>query len=530
MIAAGFVVLGKVIDRLAELDPLPRGRGIAVFAAVQGTILCILSVRRLVASGGDRLAESGPYYAFRHPLALGCQLTAFGVALCIGSAGVLLTTGPLALAAWIGHALLLEEPALRRRFGDSYRLYSLRTGLLLPSTYIWSRALISVYYRLWCGLRIRGAGEVPLSGPFFLVSLHRCYMDPYLVSLGVPRKLHYIATSVLFRHRFLAHHFARLGCIPLVRSQPDLKPMMAAFKILKAGGAVALFPEGARSWYGETACEPAVFKVLDKPAVPIVTVEIEGAFEHHPRFAAAPRRRRISLRYRLHGPGSSQQIIRGLVEGERACDARLRALGRPQPARVAEQLLYVCPRCGAPFRCRGFADGRLVCGACGAAFALLEGKGLSGAAGGAQVVSLQEIESMNLLWCRACDPGALAIAGAYVHRRTPRNGADLQARHWLRRQDMKSLRPGSVVLTSEAVTADDGLDVRYQEIDSVLVESNWKVEISYRSNGAGRGYVLLVPPMRYVVFLQHFLRIRAFGNPYARYRGSARWPVAAGAS
>ena len=33
---------------------------------------------------------------------------------------------------------------------------------------------------------------------------------------------------------------------------------------------------------------------------------------------------------------------------------------------------------------------------------------------------------------------------------------------------------------------------------------------------------MFVPPVRYAVFLQHFLRIRAFGNAYARYRGSNR--------
>ena len=66
--------------------------------------------------------------------------------------------------------------------------------------------------------------------------------------------------------------------------------------------------------------------------------------------------------------------------------------------------------------------------------------------------------------------------------------------------------------------------IAYAEIESVLVESNRKLDLSYRSNGLQRCLVFQ-PPLRYIVFLQHFLRQRAFGNPYARYRGSNRAEV-----
>ncbi len=494
-----------------------------MLAVVPGTVLCILSVRRLAASGLKRLAESGPYYAFRHPLELGCQLVAFGVALALASVGCLITTGPLAFLAWASHALLVEEPALRRRFGSLYEHYRRLTGLVLPSTYVWSLQLVRVFYRLWSGLQIRGAEQVPHSGPLFLVALHRCYMDPYIMGFGVPRKLNYIATAVLFRYWLEARYFGRLGCIPLVRSRPDLRPMMTAFKILDAGGAVVMFPEGARSWYGETACEPSVFKVLEKREVPVVTVEISGAFEHQPRFARRLRRRRIRLQYRLHPPGHSRELLEGLVRSEQQRDARLRALSRPQPAQVAEQLLYVCPKCGVPFRCRGYADGRVECRACGTTFTLLEGKGLRGPAG---LVSLPEIETRNLAWAAARSLDGLTIPGALVHRWTTALGFDLQSAHWLRRRDMKALRPGWMRLGNDGITVEPDADIPYGDMDSVLVESNWKVELSYRRSGVGRGYVLFIPPVRYAVFLQHFLRIKAFGNPYARYRGSQRCIVA----
>jgi hypothetical protein len=63
--------------------------------------------------------------------------------------------------------------------------------------------------------------------------------------------------------------------------------------------------------------------------------------------------------------------------------------------------------------------------------------------------------------------------------------------------------------------------IAYGEIRSVLVESNCKLELSYRAAGRA-GCLFFLPPLRYAVFLQHFLRLRAFYNPYARYRGSGR--------
>jgi hypothetical protein len=56
----------------------------------------------------------------------------------------------------------------------------------------------------------------------------------------------------------------------------------------------------------------------------------------------------------------------------------------------------------------------------------------------------------------------------------------------------------------------------------VLVEGNRKLELSYRCSGGERGYLFFIPPQRYALFLQHFLRLKAFGNPYSRYRGSRR--------
>jgi 1-acyl-sn-glycerol-3-phosphate acyltransferase len=505
LLGAGLLAAGLALDGLAGFRRFPPLPGFAVLAAALGALALLRAARELAAAGESRLAESGPFQVMRHPMSAGWQLLLLGVALALGSPGSLLAGGPLAFLLWAAHARFLEEPTLHRRFPGQYRRYARGTGFLIPSIYFWSLHLTYVFYRLWCGLQMRGLEQVPRSGPFFLIALHRSYLDPYIMTFHIRRKVHGIATAVLFRQWLGRLYFKGLGCIPLVRGRADLRPILAAFRLLESGGAVGLYPEGARSWYGETACEPAVFRLLEKPGVPIVTAELYGAFEQQPRFSRRLRRSRLHIRYRLHPPRDAQGLLRDLLARERAWDGRRRALARPMPARGAEQLVYLCPQCRVPFRLRGHDDGRLVCSACGTGFVLLEGKGLSGPQG---ISSLVELEKSNLAWTRAYRPEGLRIAGRLVCRQTARIG-------------------GAAVLTLEP----EGLRleqaqgplrrIAYGEITSVLVESNCKLELSYRAAGRS-GYLFFLPPLRYAVFLQHFLRLRAFANPYARYRGSGR--------
>ncbi len=505
LIGAGLLAGGLELDRLAGFRRFPPVPGIAALAAVLGAMALLRASRELLRAGAGRLVESGPYQVMRHPLSTGFQVLLLGAALALASPGSLLTCGPLAFLLWAAHARLLEEPALRRRFPGHYPRYRRGTGFLIPSIYFWSLHLTYVFYRLWCGLELRGVEKVPRGGPFFLIALHRNYMDPYFMAFHLPRRVHYIGTAVLFRQWLGRLYFKGLGCIPLVRGRADLRPMMAAFRLLASGGAVGMYPEGARSWYGETACEPAVFRLLERPGVPIVTAELYGSFEQEPRFTRRPRRSRLRIRYRVRPPRDSQRLVQELLARERKWDARRRGLARPLPARGAERLVYLCPQCRVPFRLRGHDDGRLVCASCGTLFVLLEGKGLSGPAGPR---SLVEVEKQNLAWARLYRPGGLRIAGQLVSR-----------------AGEVALRAGALVLEAEGLSVEEeqapSRRIAYGEIASVLVEGNCKLELSFSGTSSSGCLFFLMPP-RYAVFLQHFLRLRAFANPYARYRGSGR--------
>ncbi len=523
---------GRSLDLLLgwqAIDPLP---GLGLLLILAGALLSAAALRERWAlrhPGRPALPEAGPYWFIRHPIHAGCQLALLGAAVLLRSVAGLLAAGPLALLLWTGSALFLEERVLLRRYPLAYARYRANTGLLWPAIYAWSITGLLCYYRIFFDLHIYGVRSVPRSGPFFLIGLHRTYMDPFLFSCGTPRKVHYLATSVLFRHPPIAQYFRKLGCIPLVRSRTDLKAIIEALKTIDAGGVVGLFPEGARSWYGETACEPAVFKLLAKRRVPIVTVQLTGGYEYYPRYTRRVKRQALRLDYRVYPAGSrqAQQLVQGMVRRERRLDAELRRKGRAQSARGAEQLVYVCPSCATPFRCLGRREGTILCRACGARFTLLKGKGL--AIPGQGALSLPELEKRCLRWTESFQARGQAIPGHLLLRSTTKNSLDLQSDHRLRRLDRRSARPGRLLLEPEGVVAQfaDGRrkTIRHEELCSVLVEGNRKLELSYRTGNGEGGYLFFIPPQRYAVFLQHFLRRQAFGSPYSRYRGSRRVDV-----
>lgn len=536
---AALIVAGRSMDRLLGWPPTAPLPGLGLLLILAGALLSTAALReqrrsRRASGSPDPswppLPEAGPYRFIRHPLHAGCHLALLGAAVLLRSVTALAAAGPLALLLWIGSALFLEEKALLRRYSRVYARYRADTGLLWPSLYVLITPIVLFYYRFFFGLRILGAQRIPRSGPFFLIGLHRTYMDPFLFGLGVPRKVHYLATSVLFRHTLLALIFTKLGCIPLVRSRADARATVTALKILDEGGALGLFPEGARSWYGETACDPAVFKLFEKRPVPIVTAELIGGFEYYPRYARSARRQALRLRYRVHPAGGlpAQRLMQEMVRREHRRDAELREKGRAQQARGAEELVYVCPRCQTPFRCLGFPDGTIRCRACLTCFRLLQGKGL--AVPGEAPLSLPSLEKYCLQWTSRYEPNGLAIPGRLLWRFTKKTGLDLQSAHRLRRRDSRSARPGRLVLQPDRVVARfaDGQRkaVRFEEVSSVLVEGNRKLELSYRSGEGERGYLFFIPAQRYALFLQHFLRSKAFGNPYSRYRGSRRVDLA----
>lgn len=100
--------------------------------------------------------------------------------------------------------------------------------------------LIRALYRV----EVRGAHNIPAAGPLVVTGNHDSIVDPFLMAAVVPRPIHFVGKSELWRFAPLAWWLGTVGAIPVVRGGSDLDAIAAAVAVLEAGEAVGIFPEG----------------------------------------------------------------------------------------------------------------------------------------------------------------------------------------------------------------------------------------------------------------------------------------------
>ncbi len=97
--------------------------------------------------------------------------------------------------------------------------------------------------RFWTRLHVEGYEHVPTEGPLIVISNHLANLDTYIVGLYLRgRVIHYMARPDGLRKGVLGWYWRTLGGIPA-----DREGVAAALRILRAGGAVGIYPEGVIS-------------------------------------------------------------------------------------------------------------------------------------------------------------------------------------------------------------------------------------------------------------------------------------------
>jgi 1-acyl-sn-glycerol-3-phosphate acyltransferase len=199
---------------------------------------------------------------------------------------------------------------------------------------VWYRivqAIVTVLLSAFYGLRATGRRNVPESGPVLLVSNHLSHLDSFILGILLPRPLNYVARSTLFVPGVGA--FIRsLGGFPIQREGLGASGMKETLRRLRAGGIVALFPEGTRTHDGELGeIKPGISLLAARAKVPIVTTAIAGTFEAWPRSRLFPSRHPIRIHFgppitveeiAALGPEAVTDLIRArLLECQRAARA-----------------------------------------------------------------------------------------------------------------------------------------------------------------------------------------------------------------
>jgi 1-acyl-sn-glycerol-3-phosphate acyltransferase len=121
-------------------------------------------------------------------------------------------------------------------------------------------------------------------GPAILASNHQSYLDPPLIGSAVDRPIYFLTRKTLLDVPVLGWLLPKLNVIPVDQEGNDRSALKALIRILRAGEATLVFPEGARTLDGQLQpALPGIGLVIAKTLAPVVPMRIFGAHEALPR-------------------------------------------------------------------------------------------------------------------------------------------------------------------------------------------------------------------------------------------------------
>ncbi|MFC4243041.1 lysophospholipid acyltransferase family protein [Gryllotalpicola reticulitermitis] len=168
-----------------------------------------------------------------------------------------------------------------------------------------ARYTVAPLARLIYRPRVIGRKNVPKTGPVIIASNHLSFIDSVAIPMCAPRRVRFLAKSVYFegtgfRGWLQRVFFTAVGAIPVVRGAGSAAQIALdqSKRIIEAGNAFAIYPEGTRSldgrlYKGRTG---AAWLALATGA-PVVPVGLKRTDEFLPVGAKRPRFLRITVEF-----------------------------------------------------------------------------------------------------------------------------------------------------------------------------------------------------------------------------------------
>lgn len=135
--------------------------------------------------------------------------------------------------------------------------------------------VMRLFGRIFYKVRVLGRDQMPAGGALVLCN-HLSYVDAVVLQIASPRPLRFVAFEGFAKSPTVRFLLRAAGVIPVNPDKP-LKGIRIAWKALKAGELVCVFPEGAISRTGQLMELREGFETIVRHAkVPVVPAAIDG--------------------------------------------------------------------------------------------------------------------------------------------------------------------------------------------------------------------------------------------------------------
>lgn len=156
--------------------------------------------------------------------------------------------------------------------------------------------LVRFVGRAYFRVRFEGVQNIPPEGPLIVAPNHVTYADPPLITLGLGRPVFFMAWNRLFEVPLFGPLIRFLRAFPVETESADPSATREAVRLLKAGQALIIFPEGRRTLDGRLQrFMPGAFRLACSQGVPVLPVTINGGHESWPPHRIFPRPGRLTI-------------------------------------------------------------------------------------------------------------------------------------------------------------------------------------------------------------------------------------------
>ena len=212
--------------------------------------------------------------------------------------------------------------------------------------------------------------------PYIVVSNHLTEVDMFMVAGAFSEHMYFVAGEHLLRTKAGPKMKWAQDPIFTFKGAPSIDTMRAVIRKIRAGHNIMIFPEGSRSFNGETLkLDSSIAKLVKTAGCALVTYHIEGGYFVAPRWAYTTRTG--PMKGNIVNVYSSQEVKKMSTDDltdcinrdiyENAYDTQRRNMYKYKGKRLAEGLenyLVKCSCCGA-FDSMVTEDDRFRCTECG---------------------------------------------------------------------------------------------------------------------------------------------------------------------
>lgn len=122
--------------------------------------------------------------------------------------------------------------------------------------------------------------NIPAEGAFILCANHISFRDPIYMVLKLKRQINFMAKVELFKIRIVAAVLREVGAFPVDRGKADMNAMRTAFRILKEGGGLGIFPQGTRSADNEqTKMHGGTALIAQRSGATVIPAYVDGPYK-----------------------------------------------------------------------------------------------------------------------------------------------------------------------------------------------------------------------------------------------------------